>query len=324
MFNEQKENDKDENRAWDMLDKVVMSSFEEQRKARRWSILFKGLTFAYLFVALMLFYPWDRAPGSVSGSKEHTALIKVHGVIMEDEAANANAIVTGLREAFEDKKTKAVLLSINSPGGSPVQAGYVYDEILRLRDLHENIKVYAVISDIGASGGYYIAAAADEIYADKASLVGSIGVISSSFGFVGTMEKLGVERRVFSAGGNKNFLDPYLPLPDSQKEFWQSVLNVTHNQFIDIVKRGRGDRLTTETELFGGLIWTGEQAVDLGLIDGLGSAGYVAREVIGTEDIVDFTFSPHPLDRIIKQFGVSVGASIAAQMGLSSGTPQLR
>lgn len=318
------DNGSDDKQAWGILDKLVMSSFEEQRKARRWSTLFKGLTFVYLFVALMLFYPWDKAPGSVTGKKEHTALVKINGVIAEGEAANANSIVTGLRDAFEDKKTKAIILSINSPGGSPVQAGYVNDEINRLRELHKDIKVYAVISDIGASGGYYIAAAADEIYADKASLVGSIGVISASFGFVGTMEKLGVERRAFSAGESKNFLDPYLPLPEGQKEFWQSVLHVTHNQFINVVKKGRGNKLKEDSKLFGGLIWTGEQAVGLGLVDGLGSAGYVAREIIGVEHIVDFSFSPHPLDRIIKQLGVSMGASLASQLGLSTNSPQLR
>jgi protease-4 len=318
------EKDRDNEKVWGVLDKVLMSSLDEQRRARRWSIFFKSLTFAYLFVALILVYPWDRKAASVTGSKAHTALIKVSGLIADGEPASANAIVTGLRRAFENKNTKAIILAINSPGGTPVQAGYVYDEIKRLRALHEDIKVYAVISDMGTSGAYYIAAAADEIYADKASLLGSIGVISASFGFVGAMEKLGVERRVFTAGDNKSLLDPYQPLPEGQKEFWQGVLGVTHKQFINQVKKGRGDRLKDDPILFSGLIWTGEQSLELGLVDGLGSAGYVARDVIGEENIVDFTLSPHPLDRIIKQLGLSMGASIASQMGINANSTELR
>ncbi|KZZ33060.1 S49 family peptidase, partial [Oleiphilus sp. HI0086] len=219
----------------------------------------------------------------------YTALVNLEGVIASGEEANADFLVTGLRAAFEAEGTQAVVLRINSPGGSPVQSGYVYDEIKRLRGLYPETPLYAVISDIGASGAYYIAAAADKIYADKASLVGSIGVVASGFGFVDTMKKLGVERRLYTAGAHKGFLDPFSDEKGDEVEFWESVLNTTHQQFIAKVKEGRGERLKVDEEIFSGLIWSGEQALEKGLVDGLGSAGYVAREVVGAEEIIDFT-----------------------------------
>ena len=229
--------------------------------------------------------------------------------------------MTGLRDAFEDTNTRGVILRINSPGGSPVQSGYVYDEIMRLKGLYPNVKVYAVISDIGASGAYYIAAAADEIYADKASLVGSIGVISSSFGFVDALDKLGVERRVFTSGENKAFLDPFSPLKKTDKAFWQNVLSVTHKQFIAQVKKGRGDRLKSTSKVFSGLIWTGEQALEMGLVDGLGSTGFVAREVIGEENIVDFTLKRSPFEEFADRLGIAAASTLANKFGVGADTP---
>jgi len=246
------------NKEWRLVENLVNGLFTEQKKARRWGIFFKSLTFLYLFGLLGFYlYTSHSADSSEQESELHTAVIELSGPIAADSEASADILVASLRRAFKAKNSKAVIMRINSPGGSPVQSGYVYDEIKRLRLLYPEKKVYAVISDIGASGAYYIASAADYIYADKASLVGSIGVISSGFGFVGLMEKLGVERRALSAGENKTFLDPFSPLKDSDREFWQSVLATTHQQFIDQVRKGRGDRLKETPDLFTGLVWTG-------------------------------------------------------------------
>ena len=239
-------------------------------------------------------------------------------MIADREAASADKIITALRNAFEDKGTRGVILRINSPGGSPVQSGYIYDEIKRLRQLYPAIPLYAVITDLGASGAYYIASAADHIYADKASLVGSIGVTAASFGFVETLEKLGIERRVYTSGEHKAFLDPFQPQKDSETQFWQSVLGATHQQFIDSVKKGRGERLKWQEhpELFSGLVWSGEQALELGLVDALGSSSMVAREVIGERTLVDFTVEDSPFDRFAKHFGSSVAQQLALWLGL--------
>jgi len=308
-------------KSWKLLEKTLLASVHEQRRSRRWGIFFKLLTFIYLFGALALFSPLISNQGSGSSSP-HTAVIEVRGMIADKEAASADNIVGSLRAAFKDPNTKGVILRINSPGGSPVQSGYVYDEIRRLRAENPNIKVYAVISDLGASGAYYIASAADQIYADKASLVGSIGVTAASFGFVDTMEKLGVERRVYTSGEHKAFLDPFQPQKDEETRFWKTVLDTTHKQFIDSVKKGRGDRLkdAEHPELFSGLIWSGEQALSLGLIDGLGSTSYVAREVIGQEEMVDFTVQESPLDRFTKKLGASVAEHLTLWMGFQGPT----
>lgn len=248
--------EREERKSWKLLEKTLLASVQEQRRARRWGIFFKLLTFVYLFGMLVLFTPLMDMDKAASRSASHTALIEVRGVIADQEAASADNLVKSLREAFKDAKTKAVVLRINSPGGSPVQAGYVYDEIRRLRAEYPAIKLYAVITDLGASGAYYIASAADEIYADKASLVGSIGVTAAGYGFVGSMEKLGVERRTYTAGEHKAFLDPFSPEKPDERAFWQGVLNTTHQQFIAMVKQGRGDRLKDKEhpELFSGLI----------------------------------------------------------------------
>lgn len=312
------DNNQLDQRAWQTLEKVVNSSLDEQRRARRWGIFFKSLTFLYLFIALFLLVP--RGEMGLAGSGKHTAMVRIDGMIADNEAASANNIVRGLRRGFEDKNATAVMLAINSPGGSPVQAGQVYDEIKRLRGKYPDKKVYAVISDLGASGAYYIAAGADLIYADQASLVGSIGVVSASFGFTGLMQKLGVERRLFTAGENKGMLDPFSPLPDEQQQLWQTILDSTHQQFIARVKAGRGKRLAEDPLLFTGMVWSGEQALKLGLIDGMGSAGSVARDIIGAENIVDVSVGEGPVKSLLKNFGMSFGAGFARQLEQMSAT----
>jgi protease-4 len=311
-------------KSWKLLEKTLLASVQEQRRSRRWGIFFKSLTFLYLFGALALFSPLMDFGKGGSRSTSHTALIEVKGMIADTEAASADNVVGSLRAAFEDEKTKGVILRINSPGGSPVQSGYIYDEIRRLRAQKPDIKVYAVITDLGASGAYYIASAADQIYADKASLVGSIGVTAAGFGFVGTMEKLGVERRTYTSGEHKAFLDPFQPPKPDETAFWQGVLDTTHKQFIASVKAGRGDRLKDKDhpELFSGLVWTGEQAVGLGLVDGLGSASYVARDIIGEKEMVDYTVQESAFDRFSKKMGASVAEQIAMWAGFKG--PSMR
>ncbi|WP_455230703.1 S49 family peptidase [Geopseudomonas aromaticivorans] len=304
-------------KTWKLLEKAVLAGVVEQRRARRWGIFFKGLAFLYVFGVMFMLSPWASLEKSAA-LKSHTALIEVRGVIADEERASADNIVGSLREAFKDKNTRAVVLRINSPGGSPVQSGYIYDEIRRLRGEHPDVKLYAVIADLGASGAYYIASAADAIYADKASLVGSIGVTASGFGFVDVMSKVGVERRVYTAGEHKTFLDPFMPQKEEETRFWGSVLETTHKQFIASVKQGRGERLKDKEhpELFSGLVWSGEQALELGLIDGLGSASYVAREVVGEKNLVDFTQKESPIDRFAKKLGVGVAEQISLWAGL--------
>lgn len=316
--------EKEDRKAWGLLEKTLLASLQEQRRARRWGIFFKSLTFIYLLGMLFVFAPLSGFEGTGTPGKRHTALIEVRGTIADRQEASADNLVTSLRRAFKDEQTQGVVLRINSPGGSPVQSGYVYDEIMRLRGLHPDIKVYAVIADMGASGAYYIAAAADEIYADKASLVGSIGVTAAGFGFVETLDKLGVERRTYTAGEHKAFLDPFQPERQDEREFWQTVLETTHQQFIAQVKKGRGDRLKSHPELFSGLVWSGEQALELGLIDGLSSASAVARDIVGAEEMVDFTHRESPFQRFSRQLGTTIGKSLATELGLSTASPVLR
>lgn len=311
-----------EHRDWELVSMIAQSTLNEQRRSRRWGILFKSLTFLYITIAIVGIAISGQQVGQGALPKEpHTAVVQVNGVIADEELSSANNIVGGLRRAFENEAAVAVMVIINSPGGSPVQAGYVYDEIKRLRAEYVDKKVYAVIKDIGASGGYYIAAAADEIYADKASLVGSIGVTASSFGFVDLMDKLGVERRNFTSGEHKSFLDPFSPLKETEKVFWQSVLENTHEQFIRVVKEGRGERILESDDLFSGLVWNGQQAVELGLVDGLGSPGTIAREVIGEKEMKDYSFKLSPIDELTRRFGVAVGIGISQAFGLSTDVP---
>lgn len=299
----------------ELLQRLAFANLNEQRRARKWGVFFKLLIFIYLFALLFIASPdltkiFSTESSKLFGeTKGHTALVDLTGVISSDMQASADSIVRGLRRAFRDSDTKGVILRINSPGGSPVQAGYISDEIMRLRTEYPKIPFYVVIADMCASGGYYIAATGQKIYANKASLVGSIGVImSGGFGFVETLEKLGIERRVYAAGENKAFLDPFAPEKPEDVEHIKILLSNIHQQFIDVVKEGRGDKLNGDQEqLFSGLVWTGEQALALGLIDGFGSASYVAREVIGTEKMLDFTHKPNYLDRLAEQLGVNVG-----------------
>ena len=305
----------DNDKAWGVLKDLVTHSLKEQKRARRWGVFFKLLTFSWLLFLAGGLYKFAQMDAITPSSYEsHTALIELEGGI--GGQVSADTIVTGLRAAFKDAATKAVVLRINSPGGSPVQSGYIYDEIVRLRQLHPGIPLYAVISDVGASGAYYVASAADKIYANRASLVGSIGVISSGFGFVEAMDKLGVTRRAYTAGEHKAFMDPFQPMDADAAKHWQASLDTIHQQFIDSVKYGRGDRLASDANVFSGMVWTGARAQELGLIDGLGSAGYVAREVVGVEDIVDFTPQPTPFERITRRFGVSVSETMVRILGL--------
>ncbi|MCP3664856.1 MAG: S49 family peptidase [Gammaproteobacteria bacterium] len=305
----------------ELVERLATESLREQRRARWWGILFKSLTFLYLVLLLVLWWP-DTLFDSAITTNSHTALIELSGIISDDSKASADNIVTGLRNAFEDDNTKGVVIRINSPGGSAVQSGMINDEIKRLKEENPDIPVYAVVTDICASGGYYIAAAADRIYVDKASIVGSVGVLMSSFGFVGTMKLVGVERRLMTAGEHKAIMDPFTPLPKSEKAHIQNMLDGIHRQFITVVKEGRGDRLKGGDELFSGLFWTGEEAVELGLADELGSASYVAREVIKHEELVDFTPSDDFLDRFAKKIGASAASTLMNLIG-SERVPQL-
>ena len=311
----------DNNTSWEreIVTQLAEASLKEQRRSRRWGIIFKLLTFAY--IGVILFMIGEASLTTVTSNEKHTALVDLTGVIADKEKASADHIVTGLRDAFENEKAAGVILRINSPGGSPVQSGYIYDEIQRLRKENPDTPLYAVVTDICASGGYYIASAADKIYADKASIVGSIGVRMDNFGFVDAMQKLGIERRTLTAGENKALLDPFMPENEETKAHIQNMLGEIHQQFINAVKQGRGDRLDTSVEgLFSGLIWTGEAAVKNGLVDELASSSYVAREVIGEETIVDYTVQDDILERFAERLGSSVAQVISTQ--LFSSTPK--
>jgi protease-4 len=302
-----------------VLERLVRSVLDEQRRARRWSILFKSLGFLYLFVVLFLVLGWFGGKDKGLPGK-HTALVEVNGVIAADSQASAERINAGLQDAFKDTKTAGVILRVNSPGGSPVQAGQINGEMRRLRGLYPKVPLYVVVEDICASGGYYVAVAADQIYVDPASIVGSIGVLMDGFGFTGTMEKLGVERRLLTAGENKGFLDPFSPMNPKQRDYAEKLLADVHRQFIDVVKQGRGKRLKETPELFSGLFWTGQRSIELGLADAVGSVDYVAREVIKAEDIVDFT----PRENLAERFARRFGAATAEALVRLSASPQLR
>lgn len=295
-----------EGQAIEALKQIALEGVKERRRARRWGIFFKLFFVAYLLVALALFAGSFSDQEEVITAKEIAAVVDIKGVIVEGGDVSADYVIPSLRKAFKNKKTKGVILRINSPGGSPVQAGMINDEIKRLKAKHKDIPVYAVVSDICASGGYYIAAAADEIYADKASIVGSIGVRMDNFGFVGLMEKLGIERRLLTAGSNKGMLDPFLPAKPSEEAHIETLLGQTHQQFIDVVKDGRGDRLKDNPDIFSGLFWTGEAAVDLGLVDELANEYQVAKDKIGTETLVNFTVEKDFFERLGEQVSTQV------------------
>lgn len=309
----------EQNNNWEraVLEKLAMSALQEQRRARHWSIFFKVLSLGYLFIVLFIFMGWFDHKETALASGKHTALIDMQGVIAADSPASADNLIPSLQEAFKDSATQGVILRINSPGGSPVQAGQINDEIRRLRAKYPAIPLYVVVEDICASGGYYVAAAADKIYVDKASLIGSIGVLMDGFGFTGTMEKLGVERRLVTAGANKGFLDPFSPARVDQQEYAKQMLAEIHQQFIDVVRQGRGKRLKETPDTFSGLVWNGQKGVEMGLADGYGSVESVARDVIKQENIVDFTVKEGFADRLAKRFGAGV---VSALPGFSTQT----
>ncbi len=309
---EENKSSQDSSWAQDALERLASAGLKEQKTARRWNIFFKVLMFLYLFMLLFYMFGWMGDGKGRTG--KHTALIDISGVIEPGGEVNADSVMGSLRDAYEDKGTQGIILRINSPGGSPVQAGIINDEIGRLRKLHPKIPVYAVVEDICASGGYYIAVAADKIYVDKASIIGSIGVLMDGYGFTEAMKKLGVERRLMTAGENKAMLDPFSPVNPKHEAYAQTMLNEVHEQFKNTVRKGRGNRLKETPEVFSGLFWSGEEGIKLGLADAFGSADYVAREVIKEENVVDFTYQESFADRFAKR----LGAGVAQSLGLES------
>ena len=305
------------------IEKVLLAHITEQRRARRWSIALRLLTLTVVAGLLALWSGLWPVP-DMARTTRHTALIELNGVIDAEGPVTADGVIASLQAAFKDSTTAGVILRLNSPGGSPVQAGQIHDEIRRLRAAHPDIPVHAVVDEICASGGYYIAVAADRIYVDKASLVGSIGVLMDGFGFTGLMDKAGVERRLITAGDNKGFLDPFSPLNEGQRQHAQAMLGAVHQQFIDVVKAGRGERIKDDPQLFSGLIWNGQTSVELGLADALGSVTSVARDVIKAEDVVNYTHREGLAERLAKRAGVAAGQTLARIWTSSGGGVRLQ
>ena len=301
------------------VERLVQEVMRDRRSERRWRVFFRLAWFGLFLAVAYAIFVETRGPTAPAGP--HTALVEIRGEIASESDANAEAIVSGLRSAFEDEGAQAIVLRINSPGGSPVQAGIVNDEIQRLKAKHGK-KVYAVVEEVCASGAYYVAVAADEIFVDKASLVGSIGVLMDGFGFVGAMDKLGIERRLLTAGENKGMLDPFSPQNDRQVAYAKAMIDQIHQQFIAVVKAGRGERLKESPETFSGLFWNGEQAIELGLADRLGNLDFVAREVVQAEDIIDYTPRGNLAERLARRFGAGMGESLV--IGLRQLAPMLR
>lgn len=300
-----------------LIERLALDALAEQRRRRRWGIFFRLLGFAYLTLLLAMAVDWgDGEP--LGDGRRHTALVELNGVIREKGDANAEDVVVSLQAAFEDKGTAGVILRINSPGGSPVQAGIINDEMRRLRAKHPDKPLYAVVEDVCASGGYYVAVASDKIFVDKASIVGSIGVLMDGFGFVGTMDKLGVERRLLTAGENKGFLDPFSPQDENHKAHAQQMLGEIHDQFVSVVRQGRGKRLKETPEMFSGLMWTGAKSIEMGLADGLGSVDSVARDVIKAEDIRDYTVKPNFAEKFAKRLGANVAEGAVSALSAFS------
>ncbi|MBS1157051.1 MAG: family peptidase [Proteobacteria bacterium] len=295
---------------------LLTASLREQRAARRWGIFFKLMTLAWLLAVVLIASGVLNGGQDESAAGEHTAVVSMEGMIAAGGETDSSQVLDGLRSAFEDNNTRAVILRANSPGGSPVQAGMINDEIQLLKQKHPKIPFYVVIEDVCASGCYYVAAAADKIYADKASMVGSIGVLMDGFGFTGAMEKFGVERRLLTAGENKGFLDPFSPLRQEQRAKAQVMLNEVHQQFIQVVKTGRGKKLADNPDLFTGLVWSGATAQKLGLVDELSSVDRVARDVVKVENLVDFTTKPSWADRVARQIGVAAATKLGSELKL--------
>jgi protease-4 len=296
----------------EIIEKLALAAITEQTKARRWSVFFKSLLFLYLIgVFGFAMYPKFKSDMS-NASEDHTAVIDVVGVIAEDKEANAASIIESLRNAIKDPHTKGIILHSNSPGGSPVQSSYVYEEIRHLKKDHPNVPIIAVVSDICASGCYYIAAASDKIFVNPSSLIGSIGVLMDGFGFVDVMQKVGVERRLLTAGSHKAMLDPFSPPKEDEKKYMLELLDQVHHQFITAVKAGRGERLKATPDMFSGLVWTGEAGVKLGVADGYGTDDSIAREIIHAEKLVDFTQQEKLLDKIAGKLGASFGQALGS------------
>jgi protease-4 len=295
-----------------VIEKIALAAIEEQAKARRWGIVFKSATLLYLTVLLGVVALPGLRKDIGGGDKDHTAVVDVVGMIADDKPANADAIIKSLRKAVKDEHTKGVILHANSPGGSPVQSHYVYEEIRKLKKEYPKIPIYAVVGDICASGCYYIASASDKIFVSQASLVGSIGVIMDGFGFVETMQKFGIERRVLTAGAHKAMLDPFSPRKEDETRFMQNLLEQVHQQFIKAVKDGRGDRLKDSPDVFSGLVWTGEEGIKLGIADAYGSDDSVAKDIIGAKKLVDFTEQESVLDRLAGKLGTAFGHAIGS------------
>jgi protease IV len=299
----------------ELVTKLATAALKEQRRARLWGIFFKLLTFAYITLILLMAVDWKRAD---VGGRKHTAMVEVNGLIAPGTDASAEKVTSALQAAFKDKNTQGVVVRCNSPGGSPVQAQAIYDEMKRLRKKYPDIPLYAVIEDVCASGGYFVAAGADRIYVGKASIVGSIGVLMNGFGFTGLMEKLGIERRLITAGENKGMLDPFSPLDDKDKEHIKQMMGDIHQQFIGVVREGRGKRLKEAPEIFSGLIWTGQRSIDLGLADGIGSLESVARDVVKAEEIVDFSQREGIAEKVARRFGAAAASTFVEALLRSS------
>lgn len=295
-----------------LLESIAFSALQEQKAKRRWGIFFKLAGLAYLVAVLVLVVDWGGAEKLTDG--KHTALIYLQGTIESGGEASAEKLNLALQSAFDDKGTAGVVLRINSPGGSPVQSGIVHDEIRRLRAKHPDIPLYVVVEDLCASGGYYIATAADKIFVDKASIVGSIGVLMNGFGFTGAMDKLGVERRLLTAGANKGFLDPFSPQDAKQKEHARLLLNEIHQQFIEVVRKGRGKRLKETPDMFSGLMWTGSQSIELGLADDFGTVDSVARDIIKAEKILDYSVKENIAERFAKRLGADIAQNLVFRL----------
>jgi protease-4 len=296
-----------------VLEKLALEALAEQRRGRRWGIFFKLLGFGYLAVVLVL--ALDLGSGDkVAEGEKFTALVNLNGVIKAKGDSNAEDVISSLQAAFEDKHTAGVILRINSPGGSPVQSGIINDEMRRLRAKHPDIPLHVVVEDVCASGGYYVAVAADKIFVDKASIVGSIGVLMDGFGFTGTMDKLGIERRLLTAGVSKGFLDPFSPENENDKAHARQMLGEIHQQFIDVVRNGRGKRLKETPEMFSGLMWSGARSIELGLVDGYGTVDSVARDVIKASEVRDFSIKQNFAEKFAKQFGAQMGESLSAAL----------
>jgi len=293
----------------ELVTKLATAALKEQRRTRLWGIFFKLLTFAYITVVLLAAFDWTGR--EVTGARKHTAMVEVSGLIAPGAGASAERINSALLEAFKDSNTQGVVVRINSPGGSPVQAQTIYDEMRRLRKKYPDIPLYAVVEDVCASGGYFVAAGADRIYVGKASIVGSIGVLMNGFGFTGLMDKLGVERRLITAGKNKGMLDPFSPVDENDVKHVREMVDDIHKQFIAVVREGRGQRLKETPDMFSGLIWTGQKSIDLGLADAVGSMEYVAREVIKAELIVDFTKKENIAEKFARRFGAGAASALA-------------